>query len=495
MFFKPKYTPVGIPQTFSLRYENMYRIHKYIAESVSPSMFVFYSFTDSLLETEDEFCFYYAPEACSDRPHLSASHPKNYFFKPRGQGRSPSGREENVSDYGEENSRFSPPTSTQLENFEHFFQHLNSESDFNMQNDIGYVSAILRPNLTTSKSYTEAFMKGLDVQMVYEELGERFTMPVGLVEAYRVHLEEKKPDTVFGLEVALDTSYVPLTIRFTAMSPAGELIAVFVYASKTYTVHYKNREDVQYLLDKISASKITSEKKITRCMAKKGELQFVPVLIDGRYRIYDEFYPNTIPDGGMTSIINGFRNEASANLLILAGQWGGGKSALYQAMCFEDKNPAAEYYLVDDPEVYTNGDCLTELIDRIILDNRKGKTPYVFLEEGDSFIRDKKENPFLGRMASLTSGAAALRVKIVIATNDTSTNMIAPELLRSARLYAFVKFGTLTPDEANAARAVLGYSKMDFNENLPLSDVLCRKPVITGEASAVTIRKTVGFTQ
>lgn len=496
MLFSVKYSPNGKPEVFiETLHQWLHSVYAYTDELDSPSVFVFSPNVDELSGVEIGDNFYLPYSSALERPHLSPAHPKNHYFKSSNSHPWLSRRDELATDYDESSNSFLPPSSIELENLEHSLQQLSTESDLNMQNDIGYVSAILRPNITTSKSYTEAFMKGLDIQVVYEELGERFTMPPKLIEAYRDHLQQKNPKAVFGLEVCLSSAGEPLTIRFTAMTSDGELIAVFVYASKTYTIHYRDRENAQYLLDELSAAKITTDKKITRCMAKKGEIEFLPVNIDGRYRVHDEFYPNTLGDGGMSSIINGFREKTSANLLILAGQWGGGKSALYQAMCFEDKATNAEYYLVDDPEVYTNGDCLTELIERIIIDNKNGKIPYVFLEEGDSFIRDKRENPFLGRMASLTSGAAALQVKIVIATNDTSTNTIAPELLRSARLYAFIKFGTLTPQEANAARRVLNLPEMEFDKDVPLSDAICSKPVITGEASAVTIRKTVGFTQ
>ena len=137
-----------------------------------------------------------------------------------------------------------------------------------------------------------------------------------------------------------------LSVRFVVMNANRELVVVWLVATSTYSIHYKNKDDIKELMSYLETLHVSKKRTITRCYNGGKDLSMNTVTIDGRYQVHDEFYPMVQEHGGMNALLDQYETSTS-NLLILAGQWGGGKSALFQAMCWRDTSDNSTYILVD----------------------------------------------------------------------------------------------------------------------------------------------------
>ncbi len=360
-----------------------------------------------------------------------------------------------------------------------------------MNNDEKYVAAIMRPNVLTSEYYAETFLHSNEVSFTFHRTDPNYVLSVKTVDEWAQHYRRDANLTV-SLEKGVSGKDSIRSVRMVVLNEKRELVLIWLFAGNSYSVHYKKHEEVSELLKFLKTTHTPDKRVIHRCYNGGGKIKISEISINGLYQIHDEFYPQLQDHGGMTKLLDDFRKSTS-NLMILAGQWGGGKSALFQAICWADEEGKSVYYLLDDPSIYDDAVLFSSVISQIEADNRNGLCSWLFLEEADDFIRSKKNNPFLSRLASLTSGAAALNVKIITATNDGSESMIDSALTRAGRLFAMVKFGLLTPEQANAARKVLGKEPLEFLEDVALSEALTEAPVFAGVASTKKAAASFGF--
>lgn len=363
----------------------------------------------------------------------------------------------------------------------------------NLTTDELYVLAIIRPNIMTSENYASTFIHDNDVFFTYNHLDPSKNVMLSNVDGWKAFYGDRFPGCTVSVEKGINKGNEVHSLRFVVMSPERKLILVWLVAGETYSLHYKNLKDVEDLVKYMQGMHVPKKRTIIRCYSGGDKLITSPVTVDGKYQIHDEFYPMVEHVGGMNAVLDGFKKSAS-NLMILAGQWGGGKSALFQALCYGDEDETNKYYLIDDPAVYSDSTLFSSLISKIENNTRGGVTSYLFLEEADDYIRSKKNNPFLSRLAALTAGAAPLKLKIMTATNDSSESEIDSALTRGGRLYAMIKFGLLTPEQANTSRAVLDLKPREFDKNVTLAEALTEAPIITGAGTTKSNRIAVGFT-
>ena len=363
----------------------------------------------------------------------------------------------------------------------------------NLTTDELYVLAIIRPNIMTSENYASTFIRDNDVFFTYEHMDPSKKVMLSNVDGWKAFYADRFPGCTVSVEKGVHKGDEVHSLRFVVMTSERKMVLVWLVAGDTYSLHYKNLKDVEDLVKYMQGMHVPKKRTIVRCYSGGDKLITSSVTVDGKYQIHDEFYPMVEHIGGMNAVLDGFK-KSSSNLMILAGQWGGGKSALFQALCYSDENEANKYYLIDDPAVYSDSALFSSLIGKIETNTREGVTSYLFLEEADDYIRSKKNNPFLSRLAALTAGAAPLKLKIMTATNDSSESEIDSALTRGGRLYAMIKFGLLTPEQANTSRAVLDLKPREFDKNVTLAEALTEAPIITGAGTTKSNRIAVGFT-
>lgn len=183
--------------------------------------------------------------------------------------------------------------------------------------------------------------------------------------------------------------------------------------------------------------------------------------------------------------------ESNSAMYRYRGVMGSGKSSLMSGMALvePEKN---RYYLIDDPSIYDKPELFSELIGTISNNNDKDLTSVLFLEEVDDYLHSKKDNPFLSRLLSLSSGVTAMRLKVVAVTNNENESEIDPALLRTGRLFASVGFGDLTPEQANTARTAIGLAPKEFTKDVSLANALNDTAQKHGTAK-LTTNRSIGF--
>lgn len=184
-------------------------------------------------------------------------------------------------------------------------------------------------------------------------------------------------------------------------------------------------------------------------------------------KLFESFYP--FIEGGAENLIEEFY-ESRANVLILTGIQGSGKSSLFR--CMLNSNTEGEFYVVDNPGIYKNPDQLG-LILSFLRERALKSQVTVALEEIDAFVKEKDiDNMFLPRLLSISSGIVASNIKFVLMANVPTVGQYAESLTRDGRTFAAVNFSELTPEQAAVARADYGLEPLAFDENHALATVL-----------------------
>jgi hypothetical protein len=191
----------------------------------------------------------------------------------------------------------------------------------------------------------------------------------------------------------------------------------------------------------------------------------------GRTKVYPEFYPymDTTPE----ELITGFY-KSRCRLMIFTGIWGSGKSSLLRATVNYNTGP---FILVDSSSIYQEQSKFDALISHVtwLTENLKpGEYVTLMLEEADRLIAPKTDNfnSALPQLLSFTEGVLDIKVKVIVVTNLTSVSKFDGGLTRGGRLYETITFKELTPDQANAARSVIGLDPLNFKEKIALGSAL-----------------------
>lgn len=361
------------------------------------------------------------------------------------------------------------------------------------KDDRGYLSAILRPNITTTESYVESFANGLgNIQFIHDNLSEYFVPKDAFVAKLKSYYADEKYSV--SCEIGKNSTEVIISMRFVVTKPrAGggiEIVCVLLLAEKSFTVFFRGKEEVAPMMRYLRSKRHVKQAGIIRCNFDGTKTSFSRFKTEAKYRIQDAFYPQI--KEGASAFLKRFL-AADANILMLYGQWGGGKSSLMRGTSLLNHKDHS-YYLIDDPSIYQLPAAFTSIVTRIQNNTRENITTVLFLEESDDYLRSKKDNPFLSKLLSISSGVTQLKVKIIIATNDETQSRLDPALLRGGRLFGSVGFRTLTPSEACAAREAIKLPPMVFDHDVSLSEALGGEPADYGIATTVSKRTPMGFT-
>ena len=160
--------------------------------------------------------------------------------------------------------------------------------------------------------------------------------------------------------------------------------------------------------------------------------------------------------------------------MIFTGIWGSGKSSLLRATVNYNTGP---FILVDSSSIYqeqSKFDALISHVTRLTENLKPEECVTLMLEEADRLIAPKIDNAnsALPQLLSFTEGVLDIKVKVIVVTNLPSVNKFDGGLTRGGRLYETITFKELTPDQANAARSVIGLDPLNFKEKIALGSAL-----------------------
>jgi hypothetical protein len=198
-----------------------------------------------------------------------------------------------------------------------------------------------------------------------------------------------------------------------------------------------------------------------------GELRYKSMFIHrATYPITNVLYP-TYKGGDITHLSAEF-NRANANLLLLMGAPGTGKTTLIRDI-------AIDHYVNHHRHlIYITGDDLIKDPNISGALKRITKPTTIMFEDCDAMIAKRENgNALMSTLLNVLDGVIDYDVKFIISTNLTSLNKVDSALLRTGRAYKIIDFKLLTKEQAIAIKRELAMEvDQDIKEHNTLSDIL-----------------------
>ncbi len=165
----------------------------------------------------------------------------------------------------------------------------NTTCTKDMTNDEKYVVAILRPNIMTSELYANNFMASNDISFRYNIIDDNKKVMLSNVQGWKAYYQNKFPGCTVSVEQGVFKESTILSLRFVVMDADRNIVVVWLVASSSYSIHYKNLDDVRDLLAYLETLHVPKKRTIKRCYNGGKELAVNTVVIDGRFQVHDEF--------------------------------------------------------------------------------------------------------------------------------------------------------------------------------------------------------------
>lgn len=146
---------------------------------------------------------------------------------------------------------------------------------------------------------------------------------------------------------------------------------------------------------------------------------------------------------------------SDANVLLLIGSWGTGKSNYITRMVAES-GWSKDICLYDREDV---------ILHPKMSEHLRGMPAgsVVIMEDADKLISKRSDdNENIAAVLNLTSGIATSDVKIIITTNLPNLKSVDPALLRPGRTFKVLEFKALTIEQAHALRDKMSLPRVDF---------------------------------
>lgn len=174
--------------------------------------------------------------------------------------------------------------------------------------------------------------------------------------------------------------------------------------------------------------------------------------------------------------------DSSANVMLLMGLPGTGKSSMIRTAVAK---LGLKVLFCSSMSVASDPSFVSKLGEMV--GNKGSDFDAIVIEDADVLIRPRdKGNMALSEILNATSGMTTKgNYKLIVTTNQLTTENIDPALLRPGRCFDVMEFGTLTHDEANAARESIKLPRLKFSgSNRTLAEALSAHELATERVSS-----------
>lgn len=203
----------------------------------------------------------------------------------------------------------------------------------------------------------------------------------------------------------------------------------------------------------------------------------LPIKTDRKF--YPEIYP--ILDDPHQFIVDYL--NSSANVLILLGPAGLGKSAFINEIVLTAKLPTE---IVFDENVMRQDQLYTNFINRTLGENGG----LMIMEDSDNVLTDRitEQNPTMSRILNLSDGIVnTAGAKFIFSANLNSKDKVDEALMRPGRCFDVVEFRNLTPVEAGIAADAIGIDLVENKKDYTVAELF------TGKTNRKYTNRKVGF--
>lgn len=172
---------------------------------------------------------------------------------------------------------------------------------------------------------------------------------------------------------------------------------------------------------------------------------------------------------------------SSANVLLFMGPPGTGKSSLIRTAVAK---LGLKVLFCSSMSVASDPSFVSKLGEMISAPDSDFDA--IIIEDADVLIRPRDQgNMALSEILNATSGMTSQGgYKLIVTTNQTNTDNIDSALLRPGRCFDVMEFGTLSHNEANAARESIGLAKLNFTGvERTLAEALSAHELVTEKSS------------
>jgi hypothetical protein len=161
---------------------------------------------------------------------------------------------------------------------------------------------------------------------------------------------------------------------------------------------------------------------------------------------------------------------SNANVMLLIGPPGTGKSNFILQM-MEARGWDEKIHLADREDVL-----LHQGLSDYIRDCQAGSV--MITEDSDKLVMKRTEgNSAMSALLNTTAGIVSRDVKIIISTNLPTIASVDEALVRPGRCFDILKFGTMTYEQGNDVRAMMGLELAEFATNdVTLAEVINFRP-------------------
>lgn len=178
---------------------------------------------------------------------------------------------------------------------------------------------------------------------------------------------------------------------------------------------------------------------------------------------HDDFYPNITQ--GIDQYLADYANNKS-NVLLLIGPPGTGKSTFLRTLFF--RMGRSHNGLVTNETALGNPNFMDWV-------EQFSEDAVIGIEDADNLVKKRADGNFqMSALLSHAEGVVANDTKMIISTNLATTKDVDEALLRPGRAYHILKFGLLTVEQANKARAAVNLQPLpdDTDREFTLAEAL-----------------------
>lgn len=187
----------------------------------------------------------------------------------------------------------------------------------------------------------------------------------------------------------------------------------------------------------------------------------LPVKTDRKF--YPELYPCIEePDSFIKRFIN-----SSANVLILTGPPGMGKSALINSIILSAELPTS---IVFDPDVMSDDHLYTDFINKSL----RNEGGLMIMEDADIVLTDRvvSKNTTMSKLLNLSDGIVDTSgAKFIFSANLSGKEDIDDALTRPGRCFDIVEFRPLTYEEASRAAKAIGVELYEEKSEYTVAEI------------------------